>query len=219
VRNVRDLLGMTVRNLQQEKLGKVHDFIVDLSAGRMAATIIITYQFFGTGGQVSAVPSTALQYDLVNHDLELDATPEMLASSAKFDINQWPNFVLPGYLNGTYYPYKIEPYNNSSAPAVADESGKKTREGDDRMLPVIKQGGSQGDADITTMIRQQISADSGMSADARNITIITKDSHVTLRGPVNNGEEKRRIGEIAERIAPVGNVDNELEVQMTTTSN
>lgn len=216
VRNVRKLLGMTVRNLQHEKLGKVDNFIVDLSAGRVAATFIVTGEFLGMGGEMSAVPSTSLRYDPAHDDLQLDATPEQLYLSSDFNINGWPNFVLPGYVNGTYYPYKIEPYNNSSAPNVAEASGKETRADDSGSLPALHQGNSQGDADVTAEIRRQITADPAMSENAKNIIIITANGHVTLRGPVDNGEEKRLIGLIAERIAPGGSADNELQVQLTS---
>jgi osmotically-inducible protein OsmY len=57
-----------------------------------------------------------------------------------------------------------------------------------------------------------------MSLNARNVKIITIDGRVTLRGPVNTAEEKRLIGEIADRIVQAVNVDNQLEVQLTTTS-
>jgi hyperosmotically inducible periplasmic protein len=58
-----------------------------------------------------------------------------------------------------------------------------------------------------------------MSMNARNVKVITRDGRVTLRGPVNTAEEKRLIGEIAERSASAGNVDNQLEVKVTTSSN
>ena len=58
-----------------------------------------------------------------------------------------------------------------------------------------------------------------MSVDAKNAKIITKDGHVTLRGPVNSTEEKRLIGEIAERIAGARNVDNQLEAKLTASNN
>jgi len=82
---------------------------------------------------------------------------------------------------------------------------------------VLHQGKSQNDADITTEIRQEIMEDPVLSTDAKNIIIITTNGHVTLRGPVDNGDEKRLIGLIAERHAPNGSADNELEVQLTTT--
>ena len=58
-----------------------------------------------------------------------------------------------------------------------------------------------------------------MSVNARNLKIITVDGRVTLRGPVKTAEEKRLIGAIADRIARAENVDNQLEVKLTTTVN
>ena len=58
-----------------------------------------------------------------------------------------------------------------------------------------------------------------MSTNAKNVKIITMDGQVTLRGPVNSAEEKRQIGDIANRIAQAANVNNQLEVQITTSSN
>jgi osmotically-inducible protein OsmY len=49
--------------------------------------------------------------------------------------------------------------------------------------------------------------------------LITIGGRVTLRGPLNSAEEKRLIGEIADRIARSENVDNQLEVKFTTNSN
>ena len=216
VRNARKLIGMTVRNLQNEKLGTVDNFIVDLSAGRIAATIITTGGFLGQGNDLSAVPSTALSYDDTQNDLRLDATKDALAFSGKYALGNWPNFPLPGYANGLYYPYKIEPFNSLSAPNVAERNGKNTRAGDSSNLPAIQQGTSQSDTDLKAAIRQQIVENPQMSENARNMIIITADGHVTLRGPVDNGEEKRLIGLIAERLAPSRSADNELQVQLTT---
>ncbi len=59
-----------------------------------------------------------------------------------------------------------------------------------------------------------------MSLNARNVKIITTDGRVTLRGPVDSAQEKRMIGEIADRVVRAENVDNQLEVKLpaTTTS-
>ena len=70
--------------------------------------------------------------------------------------------------------------------------------------------------DTTAQIRKEITGGKNLSVNARNIKIITKDGQVTLRGPVKTAEEKRLIGEIANRIAQSGNVDNQLEVKSTS---
>jgi len=74
------------------------------------------------------------------------------------------------------------------------------------------------DIDTTAQIRKEIIAADGMSVNAKNVKIITMDGHVTLRGPVNSENEKRQIGDIADRIAQSSNVDNQLEVTQITTS-
>jgi hypothetical protein len=62
------------------------------------------------------------------------------------------------------------------------------------------------------------SGNSGYPAFARQ-DLITIGGRVTLRGPLSSAEEKRLIGEIADRIAHSENVDNQLEVKFTTNSN
>ena len=57
-----------------------------------------------------------------------------------------------------------------------------------------------------------------MSVNARNVKIITNQGRVTLRGPVNTAEEKRLIGEIANRIALSENVNNQLDVKNATST-
>ena len=52
-----------------------------------------------------------------------------------------------------------------------------------------------------------------MSVNAHNVKIITANGRVTLRGAVNSEAEKRRIVEIASRLATSDNVDNQLEVK------
>jgi osmotically-inducible protein OsmY len=70
----------------------------------------------------------------------------------------------------------------------------------------------------TAQIRKEIIAEKTMSVNAQNVKIITIDGQVTLRGPVNTAEEKRLIGEIADRSTHSGDVDNQLEVQPTPVS-
>ena len=86
-------------------------------------------------------------------------------------------------------------------------------------LTPLDQGHSQADRDTSAQIRKQIIATKNMSLNAKNVKIITVDGRVTLRGPVNTAEEKRLIGDIADRLARPENVDNQLEVTFTTSSN
>ena len=92
------------------------NIIVDLKAGRIAAVIIRSGRFFWTGGTLHAVPPTELQLNETGETLQLAVSRSEFAHSPDFNETQWPNYPLPGYAAGSYYPYRIEPYNNNMAP-------------------------------------------------------------------------------------------------------
>jgi hypothetical protein len=218
VQKASKLMGASVNNLQDEKIGKVKNFIVDLPAGRIVAVIVSSGGYMGMDGELSAVPPTALKFNPEHNALQLDTSKEMLANSPHFKSNEWPDFSQPGYAGGVYHAYKVEPYFNNDATAQPDNTARNVRDRDSSTLTPLDQGNSQSDIDTTAQIRKEIIAADGMSMNAKNVKIITMNGHVTLRGPVNTADEKRQIGDIANRIAQSSNVDNQLEVTQTTTS-
>ena len=158
------------------------------------AIIVSSGGFLGIDGELSAVPPTALRFTTARDALQLDASKETLSSAPHFKAIQWPDFSQPSYTGGVYQAYNVEPYFTTNASTEAD-------------------------IDTTAQIRKEIIAGKTMSMDAKNVKIITLDGRVTLRGPVDTAEEKRLIGEIATKIAPSGNVDNQLEVKLTASNN
>jgi osmotically-inducible protein OsmY len=72
---------------------------------------------------------------------------------------------------------------------------------------------SQMNANLAKEVRQAISNETGLSYDARNVSVLADNGTVTLRGIVSNDEEKKRIEEIAQRCPGVQRVDNELTVR------
>jgi hyperosmotically inducible periplasmic protein len=217
VQKASKLMGTPVKNLQDEKLGKVENILVDLPSGRVVAVIVSSGGFLGMGDELSAVPPTALRFTTDRDTLQLDAPKEMLSNAPHFKVNQWPDFGQPSYAYGVYRAYKVEPYFTTNAITEPDSTARNVRDRDDRALTPLDQGNSKADVDTTAQIRKEIIAGKNLSASARNVKIITIDGRVTLRGPVNTAEEKRLIGEIADRIARSENVDNQLEVKFTPT--
>jgi sporulation protein YlmC with PRC-barrel domain len=217
VQKASRLLGTPVSNLQDERLGQVENLMVDLSAGRIVAVIISSGEYIGLGDELSAVPPTALRFNAGHDTLQLDASKDLLASSPHFKAGQWPDFSQPDYAAGIYHAYNVVPYFSTTAATEAGNTRQNVRERDST-LTTHDQGNSQAGANAAAQIRSEIIADSRMSGNARNVKITAIDGRVILCGPVNSAEEKRLIGEIADRIAHAGNVDNQLEVQFTTTS-
>jgi hyperosmotically inducible protein len=86
-----------------------------------------------------------------------------------------------------------------------DRSGDTNTSGD--------QSNSSADLKVTQAIRRAIMQDSQLSMTAKNIKIVTANGQVTLRGPVNNAEEKAKIGQLANSAAGGAQIDNKLDVK------
>ena len=168
--------------------------------------------------ELSAIPPAAFQFNSEHKYLQLDVSKQALSNAPHFKANQWPDFGQPNYTIGIYHAYRVEPYFNTNVTIGADNTARNVRDRGDRTLTPLDQGSSKADIATTARIRKEITAEKTMSLNARNVKIITIDGRVTLRGPVNTAEEKRLIGEIADRIARSENVDNQLEVKLTTSS-
>jgi sporulation protein YlmC with PRC-barrel domain len=225
IQKASTLMGTSVKNLQDEKLGTVDNLLVDLPSGRIVAVIISSGGFLGIDNELSAVPPTALRFTTDRDTLQLDTTKEMLTAAPHFKPNQWPDLYQPSYVGGVYRAYNVEPYfatdastEANNAPTDVNNTARNVRDRDDKTLTPLNQGTSDADINTTAQIRKEIIAAKDMSMDAKNVKIITIDGRVTLRGPVNTAEEKRLIGEIANRIAGAGNVDNQLEVKLTASN-
>jgi len=229
------IIGTAVQNLQDEKLGKVDNLLIDLPSGRVVAAVVSSGGFLGMGDELSAVPPSAFRFTTDRHMLQLDTTKEALATAPHFKAHQWPDFAEPTYTEGVYRAYNVRPYfRNDGRPDVdgtarivrdpndptlkdtskdVDNTAQNVRDRNDRTLTPLDQGKSESDRKMTADIRKAIVADKALSVNARNVKIITINGQVTLRGPVNTSDERSRIGDIAGRIAGTTTVNNQLEVK------
>jgi hypothetical protein len=210
-------MGTAVKNLQNEKLGKVENLLLDLPAGRIVAVVISSGGFLGLGDELSAVPPAAFRFTANRDTLQLDASKEMLSQAPHFKANQWPDFAEPGYADSVYRAYRVEPYFSTNSSTASDNTARNVRDRNDNTLTPFDQSNSPADRETTAQIRKEIMADKGMSVNAHNVKVITVNGRVTLRGPVKTTEEKAAIEAIASRIAKSGNVDSQLEVKLTPT--
>lgn len=66
--------------------------------------------------------------------------------------------------------------------------------------------------DVTAGIRRAVLDDKSLSMSAHNIKIMTEGDVVTLRGPVENADEKKRIEALAVKVATGKQVRNEMSI-------
>ena len=114
---------------------------------------------------------------------------------------------------------KISAASDGTAATEPDNTARNKRDRDAKTLTPLDQGNSKTDIDTTAQIRKGILNLEDLSVNAKNVKIITHEGRVTLRGPVNSEEEKRLIGEIANRTVNSEHADNQLEVRGVETTN
>lgn len=207
VEKASKIVGLSVLNKRNEKLGSVDNLVLDLPAGRIVHVVLSSGGFLGIGDALSAVPPSAFSYSATQDSLVLDASKEQLASAPNFKSAEWPNLNDPAYAGKVYRSYNVDPYFSTDA----DNTARNVRDRKESRLTPIDQGTSEADVETTRSIRKEIMAVKNLSASARNVKVITLNGRVTLRGPVNDEQERKIIADIANRIAKEGNVDNQLE--------
>jgi osmotically-inducible protein OsmY len=97
--------------------------------------------------------------------------------------------------------------------ANADNTELNQRDADNDTLTPLDQSNSKADTDIVAKIRSALTDEKSLSINAQNVKVIVREGVVTLRGPVANAEEKKRIAAIAKGIPGVRSVTNEIDVK------
>ena len=112
-------------------------------------------------------------------------------------------------------PVKAE--QNTALYLAADSALENTeinvRDKDNKSLTPEDQKETKKDIRITAHIRKTVVRDKSLSIDAQNAKIITRSGVVTLRGPVANEAESKRLQKIAKKTRGVVKVDNQLEIK------
>ena len=97
--------------------------------------------------------------------------------------------------------------------ASVDNTKKNERDRSGEMKTPGDQSNSPEDIKLAGDIRRAVVKDDSLSMTAKNVKIITAGGQVTLRGPVNNAEEKMKIEQIAKSAAGDAKVMDQLEVK------
>lgn len=112
---------------------------------------------------------------------------------------------------------KASETTTTSAALPADNTGTNRRDmnldgrGNDAPTP-LDQSNAQPDIDVTQNIRKALMDDDALSAEAKNVKVITNGGAVVLRGVVKSESERLSVGGHAQKLAGGNRVDNELAV-------
>ena len=85
------LMGMAVKNKQDEDLGKIKDLVVDFKSGKIAYAVLSSGGTFGIGGKMVAVPIEALTLQPGAKALIIDLKKQQLSQAPGFTEDNWPD--------------------------------------------------------------------------------------------------------------------------------
>jgi hyperosmotically inducible protein len=216
----KDIVGLEVRNDQDEKLGKIDDLIVDVGAQRITGLLVGVGGVLGVGEKPVVVPLSAFHYDAERKVMLLNSTKDSLKGAPRFEVGTWQEFRNQPEVGEVYRYFGTTPYftGNPGAAPAADPTARPRVDRSGTALTPTDQGNNSRDLQITSQIRKDVLAQSGLSVGARNAKIITLNGRVTLRGAVASDSERELLQRIAETAAP-NQVDNQLVVTPGTARN
>lgn len=85
------LIGNDVCNLDEENLGSIKEFMIDMASGRVAYAVLSSGGFMGLGDKLFAVPWNALELDIKNKRFTLAVAKDRLKDAPGFDKAHWPS--------------------------------------------------------------------------------------------------------------------------------
>jgi len=97
------LIGMDVRNPQNEKLGDIKDIVLDLHSGKVAYTVLSVGGFLGIGDKYIAVPPSEFTVAPDGRNLILNADKAKIQSAPGFAKNDWPDINNPSWHTHSLY--------------------------------------------------------------------------------------------------------------------
>lgn len=202
-----EVIGQNVKNAGDETIGEVEDLLVDMKTGTVHAVVISSGGFLGMADALSAVPVSALRFDVAAKAFKTKLTKEQLGKAPQFKSTAWPEY---GDVTSTE---AMRSYRDSIGGDVTepDNTAQNEKPTNKEVMVPTDQGNSTKDIQITKDIRTSI-MDGDLSFNAKNIKIITKDEHVFLKGVVKNKTEHEAILKIAKNHANEAKITDELKV-------
>jgi osmotically-inducible protein OsmY len=104
-------------------------------------------------------------------------------------------------------------YADTNTAHDADNTGRNVRDRSDEALTAQDQAATASDREIARRIRRDLTSNDQFSTTAKNIKIISTNGKVTLRGPVKTDQERQAIADLAQKVAGVTELDNQLETK------
>lgn len=91
VKAKEEVIGRTVKNIQDDNLGEIKELVLDKISGVVAYAVLESGSFLGLGGKLFAIPWNSLEYDRSNECFRLNIDKERIKNAPGFDKDHWPD--------------------------------------------------------------------------------------------------------------------------------
>lgn len=105
VHRASTLIGMSVDNLSDQRLGKIEDLGVDLAIGRAVYAILDPAYKLNLGGNYLALPPEVLTFNTDKKVLQCDLSNEKLSAAPRFATENWSSLSSPSFAAQVYAYY------------------------------------------------------------------------------------------------------------------
>jgi len=105
VLGAKSLMSHKVVDAAGEDLGKIDEFMVDVSNGHVSYAVFSHGGVLGIGDKLLAIPWPAFTVDTKNERLVLSASKDLLNSAPSFPKDNWPDMTSDEFCSTTYGYY------------------------------------------------------------------------------------------------------------------
>lgn len=108
---------------------------------------------------------------------------------------------------------KARPIASGAATPIADNTKLNARDAGNADATPQAQSNAKADRALLAAVRKSIVKDKSLSTYAHNVKILVSAGVVTLRGPVKNDAEKTKLTALAQSVAGIRSVDNQVDIK------
>ena len=232
---ISDLMGMDVENRQGESIGKVDEVFIDLEEQEVVGVVVSTGGFLGIGDRKTLFGMEEMTLDVQNEKVVLDYNRDQIRRFPEFkpdeqnvfedlrerldrlDLRSRDSDARDAARNESRNEHRnqarMDNRNEARTEARTDIRTGTQTDGRTSSMTIFNQGNTSEEIDMTASIRSAIRENDNLSRRANNVTIITNNDRVLLRGEVDSASEKSSVEGIAYSKAGRANVNSELTVR------
>ena len=87
-----DVIGKNIIGSDQEKIGKVHELVLDKLSGEVRYAVLAYGGFMGIGSEFYAIPWAVLEYCATDNVFTVTFNKEDIKKAPGFNKDNWPDF-------------------------------------------------------------------------------------------------------------------------------